>query len=56
MSLEIWMADYVIDNNGTLADLQRNTHELVKRLAADHQHAIQNQILINRLRSYGTRF
>lgn len=29
MNLEIWMADYVIDNNGTLADLERNTHELI---------------------------
>lgn len=29
MNLEIWMADYVIDNNGTLDDLQRNTRELL---------------------------
>jgi hypothetical protein len=28
MSLEIWMADYVIDNNGTLEDLHRNTLDL----------------------------
>jgi hypothetical protein len=56
MSLEIWMADYVIDNNGTLGDLQRNTRELVTRLVADHQAAILNQISINRLRSYGKHF
>jgi hypothetical protein len=28
MNLEIWMADYVIDNNGTLEDLRRNTLDL----------------------------
>jgi hypothetical protein len=56
MSLEIWMADYVIDNNGTLSDLQRNTRELVTRLVVDHQDAIQNRISINRSRSYGTLF
>jgi dephospho-CoA kinase len=28
MNLEIWMADYVIDNNGTLEDLHRNTIDL----------------------------
>jgi hypothetical protein len=28
MNLEIWMADYVIDNNGTLKDLRRNTLDL----------------------------
>jgi hypothetical protein len=32
MSLEIWMADYVVDNNGTLEDLKRNTRELVDNL------------------------
>jgi dephospho-CoA kinase len=32
MSPEIWMADYVIDNNGDLAALRRNTIELVDRL------------------------
>jgi dephospho-CoA kinase len=36
MNLEIWMADYVIDNNGTLEDLRRNTldlanHRLLRR-------------------------
>ena len=31
MNLEIWMADYVIDNNGTLEDLRRGTRQL-----ADH--------------------
>lgn len=28
MSLEPWVADYVIDNNGTLEQLYRNTYEL----------------------------
>lgn len=56
MSLEIWMADYVIDNNGTLEDLKRNTRELVKRLVVNHQLATQNLTLIGRLRSYGTQF
>ena len=32
MSLEIWMADYVIDNNGGLEDLRRNTRELLTTL------------------------
>ena len=32
MSLQIWMADYVIDNNGTLTDLYRNTNELMQTL------------------------
>jgi dephospho-CoA kinase len=56
MSLEIWMADYVIDNNGTLADLQRNTRELVTHLVADHRAAILNQTSLDQLRSYGTHF
>jgi hypothetical protein len=54
MTLEPWMSDYVIDNNGTLADLQRNTVELITRLVADHQVATQNQTLTNQLRSYDT--
>ena len=29
MSLEIWMADYVLDNNGTLEDLHKNTEALM---------------------------
>jgi hypothetical protein len=29
MSLEIWMADYVIDNNGSLEELERNIDQLV---------------------------
>lgn len=29
MSLEPWMADYVIDNNGTLDDLKKNTIRLM---------------------------
>ena len=32
MSLEIWMADYVIDNNGGLEDLRRNSRELMSTL------------------------
>lgn len=37
MTLEIWMADYVIDNNGTLADLQRNTTQLMQHLLSIHR-------------------
>jgi dephospho-CoA kinase len=36
MSLEIWMADYVIDNNGGLEDLRRNTRELMTTLLQIH--------------------
>lgn len=32
MSLEIWMADYVIDNNGTLEELEDRVAELVPTL------------------------
>lgn len=32
MSLEQWMADYTIDNNGTLEELHFNTHKLIKYL------------------------
>jgi dephospho-CoA kinase len=32
MNLEIWMADYVVDNNGTLEDLERSTCELMNYL------------------------
>lgn len=32
MSLEHWMADYTIDNNGTLQDLEFNVHQLMKYL------------------------
>lgn len=56
MSLEIWMADYVIDNNGTLEDLKRNTRGLITHLVASHRASILNQTLVNRLRSYGTQF
>jgi len=34
MSLEQWMADYTIDNNGTLEDLQFNIDQLMKFLDA----------------------
>ena len=54
MSLEIWMADYVIDNNGLLEDLRRNTRELVTSLVASHQIATQNQTWLNQLHSSGT--
>jgi hypothetical protein len=32
MSLEPWMADYTIDNNGTLEELHFNTHQLMRHL------------------------
>lgn len=32
MSLEQWMADYTIDNNGTLEDLKFNVNQLLKHL------------------------
>jgi hypothetical protein len=32
MSLEQWMADYTIDNNGTLADLEFNLHSLISNI------------------------
>jgi hypothetical protein len=38
MNLEIWMADYVIDNNGTLADLQRSVSDLADYLLHRQQH------------------
>lgn len=43
MNLEIWMADYVIDNNGTLDDLKRNTRDLMKSLLL--QHCVKNNTL-----------
>lgn len=36
MNLEIWMANYVIDNNGTLDDLQRNTDDFAKHIIWSH--------------------
>ena len=35
MNLEIWMADYVLDNNGNLEDLHRNTSDLADYLLRD---------------------
>jgi len=32
MNLEQWMADFTIDNNGTLEDLKRNSDQLLYRL------------------------
>ena len=32
MNLEIWMADYVIDNNGTLEDLRRGKRQLADNI------------------------
>ena len=29
MTLQMWMADYIIDNNGSLDDLKRNTCSLI---------------------------
>ena len=37
MNLEIWMADYVIDNNGTLEDLDRSVCELMDCLLTQHE-------------------
>jgi hypothetical protein len=37
MNLEIWMADYVIDNNGTLEDLDRSVCELTDCLLTQHE-------------------
>jgi dephospho-CoA kinase len=37
MNLEIWMADYVIDNNGTLEDLDRSVCELMDHLLTQHE-------------------
>jgi dephospho-CoA kinase len=42
MNLEIWMANYVIDNNGTLEDLIRNTTKLADRLQNFGQSASAN--------------
>lgn len=42
MTLETWMADYVIDNNGSLEDLKRNTTALIDRLLK-----IRNQISLS---------
>ena len=36
MSLEQWMADYTIDNNGTLNDLYFNTYQLIEYLITKH--------------------
>ena len=32
MSLEQWMSDFTIDNNGTLADLEFNVHALISHI------------------------
>jgi hypothetical protein len=37
MNLEIWMADYVIDNNGTLEDLDRSVCELMDHLLTQRE-------------------
>ena len=37
MNLEIWMANYVIDNNSTLEDLQRVTSELAEHLLTQQE-------------------
>jgi len=37
MNLEIWMADHVIDNNGTLEDLHRSVGELMDYLLTQRE-------------------
>ena len=37
MNLEIWMANYVIDNNGTLEDLNRSVCDLMDHLLTQHE-------------------
>ena len=37
MTLEMWMADYVIDNNGTLSELIRNVDHLMSNLLKNDQ-------------------
>ena len=32
MSLEQWMADFTIDNNGTLSDLEFNVRQLISHI------------------------
>jgi hypothetical protein len=34
MSLEQWMADYTIDNNGTLSDMKFNLERLMRHLTS----------------------
>jgi hypothetical protein len=36
MSLEPWMADFIIDNNGTLEDLERNVSDLMSTLTRNY--------------------
>jgi hypothetical protein len=36
MNLEIWMADYVIDNNGSLDELYRSVEDLMTFLLKRH--------------------
>jgi hypothetical protein len=37
MTLEIWMADYVLDNNSTLLALKKNTSDLMRTILLTHQ-------------------
>jgi dephospho-CoA kinase len=41
MSLEIWMADYVIDNNGTVEQLRHNTNNLINMLIKRRAQGLQ---------------
>jgi hypothetical protein len=41
MNLDIWMADYVIDNNGTLSDLHRNTCQLAQHIGLTSSDSLQ---------------
>jgi len=36
MSLEPWMADFVIDNNGLLEETKRNTTDLIDNILVTH--------------------
>lgn len=45
MSLEPWMADYIIDNNGTLDQLTKNTHDLMYMLEYHHFNQLKVGIL-----------
>jgi len=37
MTLEMWMSDYVLDNNGTLKDLKRNIDQLMPTLLSSQE-------------------
>ena len=45
MSLEPWMADYIIDNNGTLEQLYRNIDDLYDYLTFGDYKDLVNDLL-----------